>query len=379
MREHFQLFLAYKEKSHSGGCAKFPLINQEGASTRNRTMVNSTTRQRASGSLFGLAFGDALGARTEFLSFNEILRSFPPDGPLEPPGNPALVTDDKQMTLALGKALLKAARPYSAATLAEPLKEAFIEWNESPENNRAPGRTCMDACNRLAQGLDWQKATIMNSKGCGANMRVAPVGLIPADEDGVTEETRAALAQFQAAFTHGHPTGLAAADLTAWAIADLVAGHEPSSLPRRLQTYALTQRNHYHETWLGPLWQQILIFDTPEEYIAHGWNECLHVLERLEQALQIKDRITDPCLQTGAGWIAEEAMATGLLCFLLYPDDPVAAIRHAAVSSGDSDSLACLTGAFAGAYHGLAAWPAEWLTRIEYREQLTTLGAAWDR
>ncbi|HEY4383282.1 MAG TPA: ADP-ribosylglycohydrolase family protein [Ktedonobacteraceae bacterium] len=56
-----------------------------------------------------------------------------------------------------------------------------------------------------------------------------------------------------------------------------------------------------------------------------------------------------------------------------------AAIRCAAVSSGDSDSIACLTGAFAGAYHGLAAWPTEWITRIEYRDQLSRFGAAWDR
>ncbi len=69
------------------------------------------------------------------------------------------------------------------------------------------------------------------------------------------------------------------------------------------------------------------------------------------------DRAADPCLITGEGWVAEEAFATGLLCFLLFPDDPVAAIRRAAVSSGDSDSIACLTGAFAGACHGLAAWP----------------------
>lgn len=76
----------------------------------------------------------------------------------------------------------------------------------------------------------------------------------------------------------------------------------------------------------------------------------------------------DPCRLTGAGWIAEEAFATGLLCFLLYPDDPVAAIRRAAVTSGDSDSIACLTGAFAGAHLGLEAWPVEWIGRIEYRE-----------
>lgn len=326
-----------------------------------------------------MAFGDALGAETEFLSVKEILRSFPPAGPLEPPGNPALVTDDTQMALAVGQALLKAARPYTAATLEEPLRLAFIEWNLSPENNRAPGMTCMRACEHLEKGLDWHEATVMGSKGCGANMRVAPVGVLPDGQDGINEETRAALAQLQAAFTHGHPTGLAAADLTARAVADLVAGEDPAHLPQRLRAYALSQRTHYHEAWLGALWERAMIFSSPQEYIAYGWDECLKALDRLDLALQVMDRASDPCLQTGAGWIAEEAFATGLLCFLLHPTDPVAAIRRAVVSSGDSDSIACLTGAFAGAYHGLAAWPAGWITRIEYRAQLARLGSAWDR
>jgi ADP-ribosylglycohydrolase len=342
-------------------------------------MSNTTTSQRASGCLFGLAFGDALGAKTEFLNVSEILRNFPPGGPLEPPGNPALVTDDTQMALAVGKALLQATRPYTVANLEKPLRQAFVEWSYSPENTRAPGITCMKACDRLAKGLDWHECTVITSKGCGANMRVAPVGLLPVGEDGVTEETRAAIAQFQAALTHGHPTGLAAADLTAAAIVDLVAGGNPAGLIGRLRAYALSQRTCYHEQWLGALWQQFAICASPEQYISYGWDECLHVLDRLEQALQVMDRTTDPCLQTGAGWVAEEALATGLLCFLLYPEDSVAAIRRAVVSSGDSDSIACLTGAFAGAYHGLSAWPTEWVTRIEYRDQLSRLGDAWDR
>ena len=342
-------------------------------------MNHTTSHQQAAGCLFGMAFGDALGAETEFLSVEEILKRFPPHGPRELTGNPILFTDDTQMALALGHALLEADKPYSAATLEVPLRQAFIAWNRSPENNRAPGITCMRACEGLERGLDWHAATIMGSKGCGANMRVAPVGVLPEGRDGINAETRAALAQFQAALTHGHPTGLAAADLTARTIADLLAGAEPVQLPQRLRAYALSQRTYYHEAWLGDLWSQVASIPSPEEYIARGWDECLHVLDRIEQALQAPDHATDPCLQTGAGWIAEEAFATGLLCFLLYPDDPVAAIRRAAVSSGDSDSIACLTGAFAGAYHGLGAWPAEWIERIEHRAQLTRLGNAWKR
>jgi ADP-ribosylglycohydrolase len=340
--------------------------------------MQHTNAHRVSGSLFGLAFGDALGADTEFLTVREILRRYPPHGPLEPPGNPARVTDDTQMALAVGEALLQAERPYTAATLEPPLRQAFLDWYRSPENNRAPGITCMNACRQLERGIPWYEATNINSKGCGANMRVTPVALLPAGKDGVTEQTRAAIAQFQAALTHGHPTGLAASDLTVAAIVDLLNGGDPAGLPQRLRSYALSQRTVYHTDWLGPLWQHFSMSASPEEFIACGWDECLAVLDRLDVALQKMDRESDPCLATGAGWIAEEAFATGLLCFLLFPDDPQAAIRRAAVTSGDSDSIACLTGAFVGAYHGLEAWPGDWIERIEYRDRLTTIAQAWE-
>ena len=331
----------------------------------------------ASATLFGLALGDALGAKTEFMNVAEILRTFPPHGPQEPKGNPILVTDDTQMALAVGEALLEAERPYTARTLEEPLRRAFIDWSNSPDNNRAPGLTCMRACANLERGIPWYEATVATSKGCGANMRVAPVGLLPLGKDSVTDTTRAAIAQFQAALTHGHPTGLAAADLTAATIADLANGGDVEGLPGRLRAYAQNQRTVYHADWLGPLWQRAGV-RSPEAFIARGWDECLEVLNRLDAALQVMDRESDPCLATGEGWVAEEAFATGLLCFLLFPHDPVAAIRRAAVTKGDSDSIACLTGAFAGAHFGMEAWPQAWVSRIEYHERLARLGAAWD-
>lgn len=329
--------------------------------------------RRAAGCLFGLAFGDALAAKTEFLTVEQILHCYPPHGPQQLQGNPALVTDDTQMTLAVGEALLAAPVPYSAATLEAPLRHAFVAWSRSPDNNRAPGNTCMNACSKLACGLPWYKATVVHSKGCGANMRVAPVALVPA----LDMETRAAIAQFQAALTHGHPTALAASDLTCFAIADLVTGGEPLTLPQRLRAYGESQHTYYHADWLGSLWQMYGAV-SPAAFIASGWDECLAIIDRLERAVARGDREHDPCLATGDGWIAEEAFATALLCFLLFPDQPVSALRRAAVTRGDSDSIACLTGAFAGAYAGLSAWPAEWIEQIEYRARLAHLSETWD-
>lgn len=327
----------------------------------------------ASGCLFGAAFGDALGAPTEFLGVPEILARWPPHGPDAPAGHPALVTDDTQMMLAVGEALVAVAGPLTARAVEAPLRAAFVAWLDSPDNDRAPGRTCLQACAALKEGLPFHEATVAGSKGCGANMRVQPIGLLDVDD-----ETRAGLAQLQAALTHGHPTALAASDLTAAAVALLAGGEEPARLPARLRDYARAQRVIYREAWLGPLWRRPGA-TTPEDFIARGWDECLAVLDRLDAALAAFDRRSDPCLATGAGWIAEEALATGLLCFLLFPDDPTAAVQRAAVTSGDSDSIACLAGAFAGARHGLEAWPASWVDRIEHRARLAALGRAWDR
>jgi ADP-ribosylglycohydrolase len=327
--------------------------------------------RHASGCLFGLAFGDALGAKTEFLSVEEIIRRFPPQGPEELEGNPALVTDDTQMTLAVGEALVAAAYgEYTATTLEPSLRKAFVDWCNSPDNNRAPGMTCLSACENLETGIPWHKATIAESKGCGANMRVAPVGLLRV-------ETQGAIAQFQAALTHGHPTALAASDLTAQAIQFLLKGGKTKELPAQLRNYAHQQRTVYHHDWLGNLWERPYT-KTPEEFISRGWDECLGILDRLDSALINPDYYTDPCLATGAGWIAEEALGTGLLCFLLYPEEPVKALQRAAVTSGDSDSIACLTGAFAGAYLGMSVWSDDWVSRIEYRERLENLGKFWD-
>ena len=271
-------------------------------------------RGRASGCLIGAAIGDALAAPVEFIGdVDEIARRYPPAGPREPIGDPARITDDTQMMLAVGEALLAAGARPSPATLEPALRRAFVAWLRDPENNRAPGPTCRRACEGLERGLPWTEATLSEKKGAGANMRVQPVGLL----GDLTDAARAAVAQFTAAMTHGHPTALAAADLTARAIHDLAAGGEPTGLPARLRAYALGSRAVYYGDWLGALWQRPGV-SSPESFIARGWDECLGALDRLDAALAAPDRGGDPCQLTGAAWIAEEALATSLLVFLTH-------------------------------------------------------------
>jgi ADP-ribosylglycohydrolase len=337
--------------------------------------ATTLAKRAATGTLLGLALGDALGFPTEFNDVPSILAKCGPWRTMELP-RPAYVTDDTQMTLALARGLRTATDRglLGPLRMERPVREEFVDWYQSPDNNRAPGRTCLVACNLLkTAGRPWQEASQINSKGCGANMRVAPVGLIR----GLSDEQRAGAAQLQAALTHGHPTALAASDLTAHAIRLLATGADPMGLIGQLRSYAYENRHRYHSRWLGDLWTRSQD-PTPEHFIARGWDECLEALDRVRHAVRTVSPETDPCLATGEGWIAEEALATGLLCFLLFVDEPVTALRRAACTSGDSDSIACLAGAFAGAYHGSDAWPTEWADRIEYQGDLMSLGALWD-
>ncbi|MFC9832154.1 ADP-ribosylglycohydrolase family protein [Streptomyces albogriseolus] len=337
--------------------------------------TTAVTKRAATGALTGLALGDALGFPTEFKDVPSILAMYGDWRSLDLP-MPAIVTDDTQMTLALGRGLRTAMDrgTLGPKRLERPVREEFVEWWRSPENNRAPGNTCLRACHLLSRDdRPWQDASQIHSKGCGANMRVTPVGLAP----GLTDEQRAGAAQLQSALTHGHPTALAASDLTAHAVRLLAEGAEPTGLIGLLRSYAYENRTRYHEFWLGDLWTRAGDA-SPEQFIARGWDECLEILGRLQEAVRTVSPETDPCKATGEGWVAEEALATGLLCFLLFVDEPLTALRRAACTSGDSDSIACLAGAFAGAYLGADAWPADWASRIEYRDELLTLGTLWD-
>jgi ADP-ribosylglycohydrolase len=328
------------------------------------------------GCLFGMAIGDGYGYPTEFLSVEEIKTKWPPNGPEEPTGNPILVTDDTQMAIAVAQALINSSKnDFSIPSLEKHLIGNYVTWLNDPKNNRAPGMTCIRSCERLEKGLPWTKATELSSKGCGANMRVVPVGLLTAK--GLDESTIGAIAQFQSVLTHAHPTALAASEITAITVAKILGKVPIASLLNELLEHAEQQKINYHTTYLKDIWNRPP-FRTAQEFITLGWEQVIEVLLKVKKGIQQKDIHTDPCLITGAGWIAEEAFATALYCFLLFPDEPIKALKRAVVTSGDSDSIACLTGAFSGAYCGIDKFPSNWIDRIEYKNELELISLFYE-
>ena len=139
---------------------------------------------------------------------------------------------------------------------------------------------------------------------------------------------------------------------------------------RSARAYATEQRTHYHADWLGEIWKRAYMMRSAEEYIAYGWDDCIAVLDKVERALIIPNHEADPADLVGAGWQADEALGTALLCFMMYAHDPVAVVRRAVFTSGDSDTIAAIAGAFAGAHHGVERWPPDWITRLEYKDRI---------
>ena len=62
---------------------------------------------KARGMIYGLAIGDALGRVTEFMSLSAIKTKYGEKGIQDLP-DPALFTDDTQMSVAIAEALIKA-------------------------------------------------------------------------------------------------------------------------------------------------------------------------------------------------------------------------------------------------------------------------------
>ena len=185
---------------------------------------------RFQGCFLGLAIGDALGYPTEFLSLPQIQQRYGPGGIQDLTGNPALHSDDTQTSLAVARSLVHAGQD-GVENWMEALVREFVAWLRSPENDRAPGNTTIKGCQRLESGVPWTDSGLLESKSCGAIMRVAPIGLYYHSDP---SELRLA-AWASSLVTHAHPTALVSAEVTAFCVSWAVAGLAPSEYWDRIK------------------------------------------------------------------------------------------------------------------------------------------------
>lgn len=338
------------------------------------------TAAHYAGCLLGGAVGDALGWPVEFDSLADIRARFGADGIAHPESNGDglfEITDDTQMTLFTAEGLLRAGtrarRDGRGPSLVASGHAACRRWlatqgegtGEAADGDgwllsvpglhqrRAPGSTCLSALRSGKRGT--MQAPLNDSKGCGAVMRMAPVGLFlkapqvctlldARQRDDSAFRTGCELG----ALTHGHPSGYLPAGCLALLVARIIDG---DSLETAL--------------------------DKVEKALAAcpGHEETLQAL-RTARALAADPAVIpspEAVARLGEGWVGEEALAIGVFCALAAGDDFARGVRLAVNHGGDSDSTGAIAGNLLGALLGVEAIPSEWLERLELREVVETV------
>jgi ADP-ribosylglycohydrolase len=293
----------------------------------------------------GVALGDAWGDPVEFASIKTITATDPkgPDIPLE-----LRITDDTQMTLYLGSALDETwDEPVSKVQWG--IIQAFLEYYDDPDNNRAPGITVMGSLGRLKNAVHWQDATSSTSDGSGTVMRTSPCALLP-------EDRWVGATAFAAALTHGSPTGIAAAILNVKILRDILTGKVG---PGGLLWHALELCSAAEEYGLTDTGEWL---DGYQVNLVEGFDFIYSLVEKALSALpELRGDpwalTSDPSLAVpeaggkGGGWRAPFTLVIALLTADMLPGEPMEALRRSVATDGDSDTIGAVTGALLGALY----------------------------
>ena len=324
--------------------------------------TGSAMRERFTGCLLGGAVGDALGAPVEFMNLPEIREQFGSQGirDFSPAyGRLGAITDDTQMTLFTAEGMIRAfvqgkvggnlstetitAYAYHRWLMSQGESSLFADftvsrpgwlyWFKPIHSRRAPGNTCLSGL-RNASTAD--AAATNDSKGCGAVMRMAPVGLAGWRFDWNADYVMQLGANL-GHLTHGLPSG----HLPAGAFAVMIYSILKGAPLRESVQVALAQLSQHA-----------------------GHEETTKAIE-LACALSTSSVTTDKAIaQLGEGWMGDDAFAIGLYCALKSPSLEEGVILAANID-GDSDSTGSIAGNLLGAMYGEASIPRRWLNQLE--------------
>lgn len=284
-------------------------------------------RDRAVGSLVGLAVGDALGTTLEFCERD----SRPPVTEMVGKGpfrlQPGEWTDDTSQALCLAESLLDRGRLDPGD-----LMTRFVAWRN--EGHNSPTGECVDIGNATAAALDRFERTgeplagsaAPNTAGNGSLMRLAPVAIRWWRD---AERAREA-ARLQSRTTHAAAEAVAACDFFAGTLVEAIAGR-PKDFVLRSRTLE-AESGKIAEIAAGS-WRT----KSRDEIRSTGY-----VVHTLEAAL----------------WAAGST------------DSFREALTLAVNLGRDADTVGAVTGQLAGALCGFQAIPASWLSALAWRDRL---------
>lgn len=282
------------------------------------------TRSKFIGSLIGLAVGDSLGANYEGdFSVDSISDDL------------SRYTDDTVMMIGIVESIIEC-RGLNGENIAKKYVKNFEE-----EPWRGYGSGPPRIFRMIKNGGKWnekldRKFFPGGSFGNGSAMRVAPIGLLYR-EDPVKLRKASYIASM---ITHSHPLAMEGAALEAYAVA--LAYKEEKDIIDKL--IGFTKIKSYHEK-LDTM--KILIDREPnKKEIAYELGNGIEAINSVPAAIY--------------------SFATSSS----FEDS----LRYAINLGGDTDTIAAMCGAIAGARWGVEKIPSKWKAQLENREYIENLG-----
>lgn len=219
------------------------------------------------------------------------------------------------------------------------LDSGWLIKEKELHKRRAPGNTCLES---LKNGKDFSlEGQINNSKGCGAVMRMAPVGFSYRDFS-VTFKLGCELGKL----THGHPSGYLSAGAFSGIIQQLAIGRNVRQAIEKTLLHLKTWPAH-HE-------------------VTNAITDAIHYAREIDRGSTDSLQAFEAAIQQlGQGWVAEEALAISVFCSLVYEDDFEGGVLASVNHSGDSDSTGSITGNILGLINGLDAIPEKWIRNLK--------------
>ena len=298
---------------------------------------------RARGALYGLAIGDALGMPTQFMSHEEVGASFgvidrfreaPSDHPIAA-GLPAgSITDDTEQAMLLAEVLLDGAGHIDGDDLARRLL-AWAERARERVSTDLLGPSSSAAIAALVAGGPLDEVSRFGTTN-GAAMRIAPIGLIISTDD---LDALVDLVVDASQMTHNTGVAIAGAAAVAAAVSGGISGASVSEATRLgIKAAELGQRRC---DWV------------PGPSVARRIAWAIELVDTDDHERSVRDVVE----LVGTGLAAQESVPAAFAILALHPNDPWQACLTAASLGGDSDTIAAMTGAIAGACHGMDRWP----------------------
>ena len=301
---------------------------------------------RATGALLGLAIGDALGMPTQLMTraevvarFGGLLEKLEPAGPEHPVAAGLLagtVTDDTEQMVLLAQMLVEGHGQVDPAAWARALQD----WEADMVRRGSAdllGPSTRRALRAVAAGTPPEEAGVHGDTN-GAAMRIAPVGVaVPLTDTDRLVATVVGVSRV----THGTDVALGGAGAVAAAVSAGVSGADVAAATAAAVRVAP----------LAAAWGRVTDAPRLQDLVTRAVD--------LVGGLAAADAVDTIVEQVGTGLATTESVPAAFAVLAVHPDDPWAACRLAASLGGDSDTIAAMVGAVAGACSGPAAFPPE--------------------